>query len=264
MGVQGRPERATRTGLTGFTLFELVLTVSLILLLAAGVIFGWDSLQRGARLEEGADQVEMLLRFARAHAATSGRLVRIQVGTPEPFPGTPAGTNSPSASTPMEVSGGFQVLWEPDPLKQPGTFEPLPGTDGFRERIDELVEVQSPEMVSPQRMTILPETPFEEPGGGTNAVAGDPAVSTTSSPGARLHLQITFYPDGSSDSVEWILSSKDPEDARRLRIRLSGLTGTTRRQWLERLDVTGMTNTESPATISESSASGELLQKPTP
>ena len=72
MGVPGRPARAARRG---FTLFELVLTVSLILLLAGGVIFGWDSLQRGARLEEGADQVEMLLRFARAQAAILGRQV---------------------------------------------------------------------------------------------------------------------------------------------------------------------------------------------
>lgn len=260
MEVLGRPARAAQTG---FTLFELVLTVSLILLLAGGVIFGWDSLQRGARLEEGADQVEMLLRFARAQAATSGRQVRVRVGSSEPFPGATAGTNSPTIPATMADTGGLRVLWEPDPLKRPGTFEPMPGTEGFRERIDELVEVQSPEMDSLQITPTLPETPSGEAGGGTKVVAGDLASTTASNPETHPTLQITFYPDGSSDSADWVLTSKDPEDARRLRIRWTGLTGTTRRQWLERPDVTGMTNAESSATTSDSAAA-DLLRKPNP
>ena len=261
MEVLGRPARAAQTG---FTLFELVLTVSLILLLAGGVIFGWDSLQRGARLEEGADQVEMLLRFARAQAATLGRKVRVQVGSPEPLPGATVGTNSPAVPAPLAAANRLQVLWEPDPLKRPGTYEPLPGIEGFRERIEELVEVQSPEMASPRLTPTLPDTSFAESGAGTNAAAGELAGSTASNPGARPNLQITFYPDGSSDSADWVLTSKDPEDARLLRIRWSGLIGTTRRQWLERPDVVGMTDAESPATTPEASASGDLLRKPNP
>lgn len=261
MEVPGRPGGPAPTG---FTLFELLLTVSLILLLAAGVIFGWDSLQRGARLEEGADQVEMLLRFARAQAATSGRMVRLKVGPPEPFPGSPGGTNSFAASTVTEVPAGFQVLWEPDPLKRPGTFEPLPGVDGFRERIDDLVDVESPATASSPGMPTLPENPFADTVGATNAIAGDPAGASTSNPGVLPLPQVTFYPDGSSDSAEWILKSKDPEDARRLLIRMSGLTGTTRRQWLETPDVRGTTNADIPAMIPEFSSGNEALQKPNP
>jgi len=258
MGVPGRPARAARSG---FTLFELVLTVSLILLLGGGVTFGWDSLQRGARLEEGADQVEMLLRFARAQAATSGRQVRVEVGSPEPFPGTPSGTNSTVASTPTGAPGGLQVLWEPDPLKRPGTFEPLPGTEGFRERIEDLVEVQSPEVVQPEMA--LPGTPTPNPAGETNRAPADISGSSGPNPETPQRLRITFYPDGSSDSADWVLISKDSEDGRRLRIRWSGLTGSARRQWLERTEVPGMTNAESLSPAPET-AGGESFQKTGP
>ena len=258
MGVPGRPARAARNG---FTLFELLLTVSLILLLAGGVIFGWDSLQRGARLEEGADQVEMLLRFARAQSATSGRQVRVQVGSPEPFPGTPSGTNSTAGPIPMAPPGGLQVLWEPDPVKRPGVFELLPGTEGFRERIEELVEVQSPEPVQPQMA--LSGAPAPDPVGETNGVLSD--ISGLFGPNLETpqRLRINFYPDGSSDSAEWVLISKDSEDGRRLRFRWSGLTGSARRQWLERTEVPGMTNAESLSPTPDA-AGGESFPKPSP
>ena len=258
MGVPGRPARAARHG---FTLFELVLTVSLILLLAGGVIFGWDSLQRGARLEEGADQVEMLLRFARAQAAISGRQVRVEVGSPEAFHGTPSGTNSMVAATPTAAPGGLRVLWEPDPLKQPGTFEPLPGTEGFRERIEDLVEVQSPESVQQQMATPGTPTPVQE--SETNGAPSDLSGLAGPNPETQQRLRINFYPDGSSDSTDWVLISKDSGDGRRLRIRWSGLTGSARRQWLERTDVPGMTNGESLSPPLET-AGGEPFQKTGP
>lgn len=255
MGVPGRPARAARNG---FTLFELILTVSLILLLAGGVIFGWDSLQRGARLEEGADQVEMLLRFARAQAATSGRQVRVEVGSLEPFPGITSGTNSAPASNPTAAPGGLRVLWEPDPLKRPGTFEPLPGTEGFRERIEDLVEVQSPESVQQQMAPPGTPTPVQE--GETNGAPSDLSGLAGPNPETQQRLRINFYPDGSSDSADWVLISKDSGDGRRLRIRWSGLTGSARRQWLERTDVPGMTNAESLSPPMET-AGGESFQK---
>ncbi len=259
MGVLGRPARAARRG---FTLFELILTVSLILLLAGGLIFGWDSLQRGAQLDEGADQVEMLLRFARAHAATSGRQVRVRIGSPENLPGTPPGTNSTATPTPAADPGGIQVLWEPDPLKRPGSFEPLPGTESFRERIEEWVEIQAPEAAAPGNPSMEPVPWMRE--GQTNAQVTDlTGLSGSASPG-RPQLQVTFYPDGSSDPADWVLVSRDPTDTRRLRIRLSGLTGTTRRQWLERPDLLGMTNGEPAAPYPEASSTADPIQKAGP
>lgn len=258
MDVPGRPARAAGCG---FTLFELLLTVSLILLLAGGVIFGWDSLQRGAQLEEGADQVEMLLRFARAQSATSGRQVRVRVGSPEPFPGTPSGTNSTTGPIPTAPQGGLQVLWEPDPLKRPGVFELLPGTEGFGERIEELVEVQSPEAVQPPMTFSV--APALDPVGETNGVPSDISGSSGPNPETPQRLRITFYPDGSSDSADWVLVSKDPEDGRRLRIRWSGLTGSARRQWLERTEVPGLTNAESRSPTPDAAA-GESFPEPGP
>lgn len=252
--------------MSGFTLFELVLTVSLILLLAGGVIFGWDSLQRGARLDEGADQVEMLLRFARAQAATSGRQVRVRVGLPGippgPDSGPVSGTNGPTPSLPLSPASGLQVLWEPDPLKRPGIFESLPGVEGLRERIEELVEIQPHMSANPERPQV--ETPNSDVGASTNRSVGDSMGVLGTDPAEASTLQITFYPDGSSDSADWILGSKDPEDSRRLRLRLSGLTGTTRREWLERPDLAAMNPSESSATTTDSSVIGDSPRKTNP
>lgn len=263
MRVPGRPVRAAWSG---FTLFELVLTVSLILLLAGGVIFGWDSLQRGARLDEGSDQVEMLFRFARAQAATSGRQVRVRVGPSGILPGSVSGpvsgTNAPIPSMPTPPAAGLEVLWEPDPLKRPGIFEPLPGVEGFRERIEELIKIQPHVLANPQRPQV--EIPNSDGGASRNPTAGDSVGVLGSDPAEASMLQITFYPDGSSDSADWILGSKDPEDGRRLRLRLSGLTGTTRREWLERPDLAAMSPSESSATTTDSSVNGDSPQKTNP
>jgi len=257
MRVPGRPARAAGSG---FTLFELVLTVSLTLLLAGGVIFGWDSLQRGARLDEGSDQVEMLFRFARAQAATSGRQVRVRVGPSGIL--SVSGTNAPIPSMPTPPSAGLEVLWEPDPLKQPGIFEPLPGVEGFRERIEELIEIQPHVLANPQRPQV--EIPNSDGGASRDPTAGDSVGVLGSDPAEASMLQITFFPDGSSDSADWILGSKDPEDGRRLRLRLSGLTGTTRREWLARPDLAAMSPSESLATTTDSFVDGDSPQKTNP
>jgi Tfp pilus assembly protein FimT len=58
------------------------------------------------------------------------------------------------------------------------------------------------------------------------------AGASTESATAVVPPPIVFYPDGSSDSAELILMSLDEGDLRRLRLSLSGLTGTVRRKWL--------------------------------
>src|SRR6185436_4200297 len=94
-----------RTG-QAFTLIELLLTVALIALLLGASVFHFSSLQRGAQLQEGAIQVEGLVRFARAYAGNSGRLTQISFS--DDF--------SSSNSLPI------QLTCERDPVSNPGVF----------------------------------------------------------------------------------------------------------------------------------------------
>src|SRR5436309_1357262 len=94
----------------GFTLVELLLVVALTLLLASAAIFSFSTLLRGAQLEEGAGQIESLIRFARGEAANCGRKVQLVFNDE-------ANANS--------NNGGLRVMWEPDPLGSPGDFEEL-------------------------------------------------------------------------------------------------------------------------------------------
>ena len=112
---------------SGFTLVEILLTTVLLLLLLGAVIFNFSNLQRGAGLDEGATQLEALIRYARAQAASTGRRVRIafeeDVGD--------------GLSVPL---GNLQVQWEPEPLNAPGIFAELPeaaeiGRASCRERV---------------------------------------------------------------------------------------------------------------------------------
>ena len=72
-----------RTGSTqrdtgrAFTLVELLLAVALLVLLLGAVVFNFSSLQRGATLDEGVNQIGALIRYARAQAASSGRQLQL-------------------------------------------------------------------------------------------------------------------------------------------------------------------------------------------
>src|SRR2546422_9176444 len=88
----------------GFTLVELLLAVALVLLLVGATVFSFSTLLGGTQAEEGAGQVESLLRFARAHASNTGRKVQL-VFDAETDSGSPAAS--------------MRIVWEPDPLGQP-------------------------------------------------------------------------------------------------------------------------------------------------
>lgn len=240
MGITGRRHHATGTG---FTLIELVLTVVLLLLLAGAAVFNFNSAQRGAQLEEGAGQVESLFRFARAQAAGTGRRVLVRFGSE--MPGAAAADSTNAVAEPS----GIQVLWEPDPLTEPGKFVPLPEAAAFAEHLNELV-----------RFEATPPDPFS---GATNdlsatvtTVADDAAVSSAtalpvsdSATGGTngVPAAIVFYADGSSDSADFQLASVEPEDRRRVRLILAGLTGTVRRKWIAPESDAGLTSEESAA-----------------
>jgi type II secretory pathway pseudopilin PulG len=197
----------------GFTLVELLLAVALVLLLLSALVFNFAGLQRGASLDEGASQLESLLRFARAHAASSGRQVEI--------------TFEEDVGEGLIVPlGNLQVRWEPDPVQRPGIFEPLLELQDSVNRLTDLISIEEVRQVEGDNVEPAPSVVPASPAA--------PAESTGASaePGSMLVTfpPISFQPDGSSDSAEIILASRSDEDTRRIAVRLQGITGSIRRR----------------------------------
>jgi prepilin-type N-terminal cleavage/methylation domain-containing protein len=201
-GVSGRRSNQ------GFTLLELLLAVSLVLLLMGSMVFNFSNFGRGNELAEGTTRLETLMRFARAQAANSGRKVQLVF-------------SSESTNTPAATTGEVRATWEPDPLRQPGCFADLGDAQWHVQEINDLVQVESVKLLEPAAAS-PPSLICEEDGEeeGTNSVAIKPM-----SP-------ITFYPDGSSDSAEIIISPRSPEEAQRMAVRLVGITGSISHQLL--------------------------------
>lgn len=205
--------RSGRTSGKAFTLVELLLVVVLVLLLLGAMVFNFSTLTAQTQLDEGATRLETVLRFARAYAASSGTPVQVILEDRED-------TNS------VEVTTAVRVQWEADPVNEPGVFTPLrearPQVEGLGDSIlvTELYVVEGD-------LSELDATIF----------AADEMAAFEEEVFSEFALQsyppITFYPDGSSDSAEITLVSREPDDLRRLRLRLTGLTGVVRRVWLD-------------------------------
>ncbi len=198
---------------TGFTLVELLLAVALLGLLMSAIAFNFSTLQRGTRLEEGASQLEALLRYSRAHASATGHRVRI--------------TFEEDVGDGLYVPlGNLNVTWEADPLGQPDTFLPLREAESYLESIHDLISIE--EVKPPGEpgfeavAAVAPIVPAE----------GDAIPVGTGDEAAFGFAPITFLPDGSSDSAEITIAPRDDEgeDPRRMVIRLVGLTGAIRRR----------------------------------
>lgn len=190
-----------------FTLVELLLVTVLLLMMAGAVIFSFSTLQKNATLDEGASQVEALFRYARAQAASSGRLVRIAF--------------EEDVGDGLEVPlGNLRVEWEADPLNAPGVFSELPDAAALIRSITELVRIEFVQGVELDREVA-----------DTNAVA----VASGETDDAAIESvwitfpPIAFFPDGSSDSSELTIASRDEEDGRRVILKLAGLTGIVKR-----------------------------------
>jgi type II secretory pathway pseudopilin PulG len=214
MGNPGRRPLATGAG---FTLVELVLTVALLLLIAGAVGYSFNSARQGTQLEEGAGQLESLFRFARAQSASTGRCVRVSFVEA-------ALAEATNAASPFP---GVQVQWEPDPLTEPGKFVRLFEATPFADQLNDLVQFRPMSEVESPTGAFTSQPSFAAPA--ESGIVASGAMTESVSPGVA---PIVFYPDGSSDSAELILMSLDEGDLRRLRLSLSGLTGTVRRKWL--------------------------------
>lgn len=216
---------------SGFTLIELLLTVSLVLMLLGAVVYNFSAAGNGARLNEGAGQVEALFRFARAHAESTGKQVRIQ------FPEAESGDSGEMLAA--EAPGStVRVTWEADPAGAPGVFQDLPEAATYVQSISDLVSIQT---VQPEGQ--IAEEAADPAGAAPEAANPEPARSPFS--------VITFYPDGTGDSVEVVLASRDEEDVRRFTVRLTGLTGGIRRQIVAEVTAAEI---EPPASATEAAA----------
>ena len=227
----------------------------------AAAIFGFSSLQRSAQLNEGVERVETAMRFARAHAANTGRTVQVVVTTTEAS--SPSADSSPStpAGNPSDSNQSLSILWEADPARAPGVFEAIPSLSGDVADVSELVEIRSVGRESKEAKdssptdvsTTIDIAPLASP---TETVStSTPRESESETPSdssARSGLEtnpseatITFYPDGSCDGATIVLASKDSDDAREVAVLLESVTGTTRRRWRESANFGG-TETTSP------------------
>lgn len=196
----------------GSSLVEVLLVVAVMVMLAGASVISFSSQLQRSSLEEGVSRVESMLRFARAEAANSGHKVQIQFASAR------------SVGSPSSASGLFEpkISSEKDPLNAPGVFSEMQEIAWMDESIADLVQVESVHPLdSPE-----PETPAESESGlqyvqgETPEDAGEPAP-------------ITFYPDGSSDSVDIVLVSVDSEDSRRVQLKLVGLTGSIEQNSLD-------------------------------
>lgn len=186
----------------GFSLVELLLAVAIMAMLVAAVVFSFSTLLTGSQLDEGVTQFENLVRLARAHAGNTGR--RVQLAFQEEV--TPEGA----------VVGKPIVIWEPDPVANPGKFEKLWEVSQVIESVNEFIAIDS----SRQSGTDEASVESGEPRGWSEAGAEAPPWLTP----------VTFYADGSADSAEIVLVSRDTDDARRVVLHVEGITGALRRE----------------------------------
>lgn len=212
------------------------------------------------------------MRFARAHAANTGRKVQVVVTTAE------ASSSSTSAADPSASVGGgssdeplnsLSILWEADPARAPGVFESIPSLSGDVADVSELVEIRSVGRESKNSESHEDAATLDSQGGGNSQMRtssfrdsldtssnslnlGDTFAANTTSDSdvssegfsdtsSRSFAErtnpgeatITFYPDGSCDGATIVLASRDSDDSREVAVHLESVTGTTRRRWKE-------------------------------
>ncbi|MBM3847099.1 MAG: prepilin-type N-terminal cleavage/methylation domain-containing protein [Verrucomicrobia bacterium] len=210
----------------GFTLVELLLVVSLMLLLLGAVAYNFAPLQGTVRLDEGSRQVDSLFQFLKAHSSFSGR--RIELRFVEPGLSTNSG--------PLSLNfGTLQVVWEPEPVIEPGVFIPLREADVYLSSIAENVIVEPVKAAS--RSGLTPQTPATPQSALPTAPfnVGEDTGSSNDSSAESDRIQsppVGFDPDGSSDPVEFRLKSVDDQDARTLFLKWDGVSGGFRKRWV--------------------------------
>jgi prepilin-type N-terminal cleavage/methylation domain-containing protein len=203
-----------RRGRRGYSLVELLLTMSLLLLFTGLAVVSLDTLNQRSTLTEGAVRFETLLRFARAEAAHSGRRVRLNFvqDTNQVETATQLSTNQLDTTIPLNH---VELTWEPNPASEPDVFRDLLTIQWGVDQANEMVGVSGVRLV--ENAELQPAA----------AAGGDPAVDETSPEDAAPAVppSITFNPNGSCDSAEITLADREGKEDRRVIVRVEGFTG---------------------------------------
>ena len=244
------PHRSSRVD--GFTLVELLLSTLLLMLLISAVALNFSALRRGSELDEGGARLETLLQLARAHAANTGRKVEVYFERGE------------ESDFLAPALGSIRIAWEPEPLDAPGVMIDLNEPGWNLEELNELIAVAAAGPLGSALASASKPTPSE---GQLGAGEPDPlewlameepdmGMLESAMGTAESWKPIQFYPDGSCDSAEIMLVSRDREDTRRVLVEIVGMTGQVRRRPLAAeleepgLDVTGE-SAEEPLELSK-------------
>jgi prepilin-type N-terminal cleavage/methylation domain-containing protein len=174
----------------GFTLLELMLALSVLLVLTGVMVYGFSGWQRTALLDEGAQRFATLLRMLRAESAMCGKRLRLAF--------TPAGDATSGAT--------IETLCEREPLDGPEAFTSYEGALWQAGSPAQLVRVIRCRLTGPARYPA------------SGAAAGG-------SPEGLAPPSIDFYPDGSSDSAIVYLVSVNAKDTRVAVVELNGHSG---------------------------------------
>ncbi len=175
---------------------EVLLVLGLIVALAGVTVVGFAGWHDAAALGEGGRRVEALLRAARAEAAVRGCKLRLEFTRDDDDP---------------RDAATLVVMWEPDPAAAPGEWFRFTGGMWESYLPDELICVGTCRLTGPSAYRTL----------------------TFGSDVDEAFQPVTFYPDGSSDSAEILLISRDPDDGRGVKIELNGLIGSIRSTTLD-------------------------------
>ena len=194
----------------GFTLVELLLAVTLLAGLMGAAVFGFSSLQRSAQLNEGVERVETAMRFARAHAANTGRKVQVVVTT-----ATDANVSTSSANKPGSNGNGnsygnsgnsdqplhsLSILWEADPARAPGVFESIPSLSGDVADVSELVEIRSVGRESKNSESNDGSTTQDSQDMGSPRTVADPSFDSLEFSSRSMNSGSSFSANDTSDS----------------------------------------------------------------
>ena len=174
----------------GFTLIEVILTLSLLVLIA-GLSIGSIAFSDAGDFDEGVDRFETMLRFARTDASSQGARIRIAFEFDDD-----------------DNSLAIKLLWEPKPLEEPGVFYNYSTACTWRHNIpDNYLRIG--------RVSLFGDSAFR-----SMVTQGMGESSFEDLPDS-----ITFMPDGSSDSAVIELLPVSQDDLRCAIIIIDGITG---------------------------------------
>lgn len=208
----------------GFTLFEMLFALALVMLLLGAIVFNFSALAEGVDLDEGSRRMKTALMLARAHAAHTQRPVRLAFELDETDTFTDRVyrirllEKPPNADEDDAAGGGGGADTGGGLFGGGSTSEGEQGgadvlVDGYRQ----IASLRGPQAQVNELVVVRQVRPLDRNG---QVIEQDAEQAMPENPPA-----IEFYPDGSSESARITLLSRDVLDDRRVRVEIIGLTG---------------------------------------